>query len=47
MRGPLGPVVGRYPSSDGNPGMGNANIDIIKHNRKCRDVVFLVMFSGF
>ncbi|XP_073156048.1 choline transporter protein 1-like [Henckelia pumila] len=47
MRGPLGPVVGRYPSSDGNGEMGNTHNDIIKHNRRCRDVVFLVMFSGF
>lgn len=47
MRGPLGPVIGRYPSSDGNAGMGTGNKDIIKHNRKCRDVVFLVMFIGF
>lgn len=47
MRGPLGPVIGRYPSSDGNAGMGVGNNDIIKHNRKCRDVVFLVMFIGF
>ncbi|KAK4484895.1 hypothetical protein RD792_007496 [Penstemon davidsonii] len=49
MRGPLGPVIGRYPSSDGGgEGMGNGNNnDIIKHNRKCRDVVFLVIFIAF
>ncbi|KAI3457473.1 hypothetical protein Pfo_014136 [Paulownia fortunei] len=48
MRGPLGPVIGKYPSSsDGNGGMGNGNNDIIKHNRKCRDVVFLVIFIAF
>lgn len=48
MRGPLGPVIGKYPSSsDANGGMGNVNNDIIKHNRKCRDVVFLVIFIAF
>ncbi|KAL0362697.1 UNVERIFIED_CONTAM: Choline transporter protein 1 [Sesamum calycinum] len=48
MRGPLGPVIGKYPSSsDGNGGMGNGSNDIIKHNRKCRDVVFLVIFIAF
>lgn len=48
MRGPLGPVIGKYPSSsDSNGGMGNGNNDIIKHNRKCRDVVFLVIFIAF
>lgn len=41
---PLGPVIGRYPSSDGNTQMGGG---IIKHNRKCRDVVFLVIFIAF
>nr|XP_027061927.1 choline transporter protein 1-like isoform X1 [Coffea arabica] len=41
---PLGPVIGRYPSSDGNTQMG---VGIIKHNRKCRDVVFLVIFIAF
>ncbi|EYU44898.1 hypothetical protein ABFS82_13G077600 [Erythranthe guttata] len=46
MRGPLGPVIGKYPSSSGdvNGGVGN---DIIKHNRKCRDVAFLVVFIAF
>ncbi|KAL6570605.1 Choline transporter protein 1 [Orobanche gracilis] len=49
MRGPLGPVIGKYPSSsDVNGGMGNGNNgDIIKHNRKCRDMVFLVIFIAF
>ncbi|KAL6529733.1 Choline transporter protein 1 [Orobanche gracilis] len=49
MRGPLGPVIGRYPSSsdvNGEQGNGN-NGDIIKHNRKCRDMVFLVIFIAF
>ncbi|XP_057974904.1 choline transporter protein 1 isoform X4 [Malania oleifera] len=43
MRGPLGPVIGRYPSSD-----GNAQTDgIISHNRKCRDVGVLIVFIAF
>ncbi|KAM6584516.1 hypothetical protein CsatB_011518 [Cannabis sativa] len=42
MRGPLGAVIGRYPSSDGTQ-MGG----IISHNRKCRDIVFLVIFISF
>ncbi|OAY54915.1 choline transporter protein 1 [Manihot esculenta] len=43
MRGPLGAVIGRYPSSD-----GSTQIDgIIRHNRKCRDVAFLVIFMAF
>ncbi|CAK9183027.1 unnamed protein product [Ilex paraguariensis] len=44
MRGPLGAVIGRYPPSDGNAEMG---VGIIRHNRKCRDVVFLVIFIAF
>ncbi|XP_042055136.1 choline transporter protein 1-like [Salvia splendens] len=48
MRGPLGPVIGKYPSSsDSNGEMGSGNNDIIKHNRKCRDLVFLVIFIAF
>ncbi|KDP27036.1 hypothetical protein JCGZ_20971 [Jatropha curcas] len=43
MRGPLGPVIGRYPSSDGSTQIGG----IIRHNRKCRDVAFLVIFIAF
>lgn len=43
MRGPLGAVIGRYPSSDGSAQMGG----IIRHNRKCRDIVFLVIFIAF
>ncbi|EEF33810.1 conserved hypothetical protein [Ricinus communis] len=43
MRGPLGAVIGRYPSSD-----GSTQIDgIIRRNRKCRDVAFLVIFIAF
>nr|DAD22915.1 TPA_asm: hypothetical protein HUJ06_024378 [Nelumbo nucifera] len=43
MRGPLGAVIGRYPSSDGQSEVGG----IIKHNRKCRDMVALIFFIGF
>lgn len=43
MRGPLGAVIGRYTSSDGSA----PNDGIIKHNRKCRDITFLVIFIAF
>ena len=43
MRGPLGAVIGRYPSSDGSAQMEG----IIKHNRKCRDIAFLLLFIAF
>ncbi|XP_017630408.1 choline transporter protein 1-like [Gossypium arboreum] len=43
MRGPLGAVIGRYQSSDGTTEIGG----IIRHNRKCRDIVFLVIFIAF
>ncbi|CAI0438968.1 unnamed protein product [Linum tenue] len=43
MSRPLGAVIGRYPSSD-----GSTQIDrIIKRNRRCRDVAFLVVFIAF
>ncbi|CAI0376154.1 unnamed protein product [Linum tenue] len=43
MSRPLGAVIGRYPSSD-----GSTQIDgIIKRNRKCRDLAFLVVFVAF
>ncbi|KAM7250152.1 hypothetical protein ACFE04_022035 [Oxalis oulophora] len=41
--GSLGAVIGRGPSSDGS----EDNNGIIKHNRKCRDVTFLVIFIAF
>ncbi|XP_052202086.1 choline transporter protein 1-like [Diospyros lotus] len=41
MRVPLGPVIGRYPSANGSDGQ------VIRHNRKCRDVAFLVLFIAF
>ncbi|OIV99154.1 hypothetical protein TanjilG_01129 [Lupinus angustifolius] len=43
MRGPLGAVIGRYPSSDGVNQMGG----IIRHNRKCRDITVLLIFIAF
>ncbi|XP_012458464.1 choline transporter protein 1 [Gossypium raimondii] len=43
MRGPLGAVLERYPLSDGTTEDGG----IIRHNRKCRDVAFLVIFIAF
>lgn len=45
MRGQLGAVMGKYPSSDGNGEGGGGGI--IKHNRKCRDVLFLIIFIAF
>ncbi|KAK3199015.1 hypothetical protein Dsin_022430 [Dipteronia sinensis] len=44
MRGPLGAVIGRYPSSDGSVPIDGG---IIKHNRKCRDIAFLILFIAF
>ncbi|KAJ8642821.1 hypothetical protein MRB53_004569 [Persea americana] len=44
MGGPLGAIIGRCPSSNGDGEMGNG---IIKHNRKCRDLVFLILFIAF
>lgn len=43
MRGSFGAVIGRYPSSDGS----NQGDGIIRKNRKCRDLVFLVFFIAF
>ncbi|XP_068646327.1 choline transporter protein 1-like isoform X2 [Aristolochia californica] len=43
MGGPLGAIIGRYPSSDGDNQVGG----IIRHNRKCRDVTFLILFIAF
>ncbi|XP_020251765.1 uncharacterized protein LOC109829089 isoform X2 [Asparagus officinalis] len=44
MGGPLGAIIERYPSSDGDAQMG---VGIIRHNRKCRDLVYLVIFVAF
>ncbi|KAK9085244.1 hypothetical protein Sjap_025655 [Stephania japonica] len=47
--GPLGAVIGRYPSSNGDSQMGGSGGGggIIRGNRKCRDVVFLIVFVAF
>ncbi|KAF0899544.1 hypothetical protein E2562_020751 [Oryza meyeriana var. granulata] len=49
MGGPLGAIIGRYPSAaapagddDGGPGGG-----IISHDSKCRDLPFLLLFAAF
>jgi hypothetical protein len=50
--GPLGAIIGRYPSSSaaagddeqGDPGPGGG---VIRHDRKCRDWPFLVLFAAF
>lgn len=52
MRVPLGPVIGRYPSStngsDGQIGSDNGGGGgVIRHNRRCRDIGFLVLFVVF
>lgn len=45
MRGPLGAIIGRYPSSSaGDDGAGDG---ILRHDRKCRDLPFLVLFAAF
>ncbi|KAJ6806083.1 choline transporter-like protein 2 [Iris pallida] len=51
--GPLGAIIGRYPYSAGGGGgggegqMGGGGSGIIRHNRKCRDLAFLVLFIAF
>jgi hypothetical protein len=56
--GPLGAIIGRYPSAaageddlggggGGGGGGGAAGAGIISHNRRCRDVTFLVAFAAF
>ncbi|KAL5715548.1 Choline transporter protein 1 [Ranunculus cassubicifolius] len=54
--GPLGAIIGRYPSSSSSDGTttsshhqlrGGASNSIISHNRKCRDVIFLIIFIAF
>lgn len=51
MRGPLGAIIGRYPTSGGGGGGGGGDGEmrggIIRKNRKCRDLVFLVIFIAF
>lgn len=49
--GPLGAIIGRYPAGASGDGDGDGERTmgggIIWHNRKCRDVVFLVLFIAF
>lgn len=47
MTGPLGAVIGRYPDSSSNGDGQMRSSGIIRHNRKCRDLVFLVIFVAF
>ncbi|VFQ91854.1 unnamed protein product [Cuscuta campestris] len=47
MRGQVGDATGKYPSSEGNGEVNGREGGIIKHNRKCRDVIFLVIFIAF
>ena len=57
MGGPLGAIIGRYPSATttggedaeqlGGRGDGNNNLGIIQHDRRCRDLAFLVLFAAF
>ncbi|XP_026411406.1 choline transporter protein 1-like [Papaver somniferum] len=48
MGGPLGAILGRYPKSSTTSDDGDAQMrGIIKGNRKCRDIVFLVLFIAF
>ncbi|XP_020079939.1 choline transporter-like protein 2 [Ananas comosus] len=46
MGGPLGAIIGRYPTAGSDP-EGQMDGGIIRHNRKCRDLVFLVVFIAF
>lgn len=41
---PLGSIIGRYPTSNGD---GKISSGIINHNWKCRDLAFLVLFIAF
>ncbi|CAN6487232.1 unnamed protein product [Victoria cruziana] len=48
MGGPLGAIIGRYPASTGHPnGDPQQQSGNTSHNRKCRDVVFLIIFIAF
>lgn len=57
MGGPLGAIIGRNPRGcvNGNVQMngecgdvgGGTGGEIIRHNRKCRDLGFLVIFIAF
>ncbi|XP_078427443.1 plasma-membrane choline transporter family protein [Wolffia australiana] len=45
MGGPLGAIIGRYPA--GGSGGERRSDGIVRHDRKCRDLVFLVIFIAF
>jgi choline transporter-like protein 2/4/5 len=49
MGGPLGAIIGRYPSAAGGDEQlgGGASGGIIRHDRRCRDIAFLVLFAAF
>jgi len=49
MGGPLGAIIGRYPSAaaGGDDELGGGGAGIIHHNRRCRDIAFLVIFAAF
>jgi choline transporter-like protein 2/4/5 len=56
MGGPLGAIIGRYPSAtttgggedaELGGGRGDAHLGIIQHDRRCRDLAFLVLFAAF
>ncbi|XP_010940430.1 choline transporter protein 1 isoform X2 [Elaeis guineensis] len=51
MGGPLGAIIGRYPTAESGGGGGGSDGErgrgIVRKNRKCRDLVFLVIFIAF
>jgi choline transporter-like protein 2/4/5 len=57
MGGPLGAIIGRYPSATTTGAGGedaeqlgrdsSSNLGIIRHDRRCRDLAFLVLFAAF
>jgi hypothetical protein len=49
MGGPLGAIIGRYPSAAGGDEQlgGSGGGGIIRHDRRCRDIAFLVLFAAF
>ncbi|XP_064998544.1 choline transporter protein 1-like isoform X1 [Musa acuminata AAA Group] len=51
MGGPLGAIIGRCPAAAASGGNEDGRIGgdggIIRHNRKCRDLVFLIIFIAF
>lgn len=49
MGGPLGAIIGRYPSAAGGDEQlgGGAGGGIIRHDRRCRDIAVLVLFAAF